>query len=43
MHTFLIERDIPGASKLTKAQELGIPILDDDGFDKLLATGEVPS
>jgi DNA ligase (NAD+) len=32
----------PGASKLTKAQELGVPILDEDGFDKLLATGELP-
>jgi DNA ligase (NAD+) len=34
--------DSPGASKITKAQELGLPILDDDGFDKLLATGELP-
>ena len=34
--------DSPGASKLAKAQELGLPILDDDGFDQLLATGELP-
>ena len=34
--------DSPGASKITKAQELGLPILDDDGFDVLLATGELP-
>ena len=34
--------DSPGASKITKAQELGLPILDDDGFDQLLATGELP-
>ncbi|MEY2552988.1 MAG: ligase [Ilumatobacteraceae bacterium] len=34
--------DSPGASKITKAQELGLPILDDDGFDRLLATGELP-
>ena len=34
--------DSPGASKLTKAQELGLPILDDDGFDRLLETGELP-
>ena len=34
--------DSPGASKVTKAQELGLPILDDDGFDQLLATGELP-
>lgn len=32
----------PGASKLAKATELGIPILDDAGFDHLLATGELP-
>ena len=34
--------DSPGASKITKAQELGLPILDGDGFDQLLATGELP-
>ena len=28
-------------SKLAKAQELGVPILDEDGFRKLLA-GEAP-
>jgi DNA ligase (NAD+) len=33
----------PGASKLTKATELGIPILDDAGFAHLLETGELPS
>ena len=32
----------PGASKITKAEELGLPLLDDDGFDHLLATGELP-
>ena len=32
----------PGASKITKAQDLGLPILDGDGFDHLLATGELP-
>ena len=34
--------DAPGASKITRAQELGLPILDDDGFDRLLATGDLP-
>ena len=34
--------DSPGASKLTKAQELGLPILDDASFDRLLETGELP-
>jgi DNA ligase (NAD+) len=32
----------PGASKLTKAEELGVPILDQAGFEHLLETGEVP-
>jgi DNA ligase (NAD+) len=32
----------PGAAKLTKAQELGVPILDEAGFAKLLDTGELP-
>ena len=31
-----------GASKLTKAEELGIPTLDEDGFAHLLETGELP-
>lgn len=33
----------PGASKLTKAQDLGVPILDLAGFEHLLATGELPA
>jgi DNA ligase (NAD+) len=33
----------PGASKLTKAQDLGIPVLDEAGFLLLLDTGELPS
>lgn len=32
----------PGASKLTKAEELGVPILDEAGFRHLLDTGELP-
>lgn len=32
----------PGASKLTKAQDLGVPILDLAGFEHVLATGELP-
>ena len=34
--------DAPGASKITKAQELGVPILDDAAFEELLATGNLP-
>ncbi len=33
----------PGASKVTKAEELGIPVLDEAGFEILLATGELPN
>jgi DNA ligase (NAD+) len=39
----LVVGDEPGASKLTKAQELGIPMLDAVGFAKLLETGELSS
>ena len=33
----------PGASKVTKAEQLGIPVLDETGFEILLATGELPT
>jgi DNA ligase (NAD+) len=33
----------PGASKLTKAEALGVPVLDEAGFVQLLATGELPA
>jgi DNA ligase (NAD+) len=32
----------PGASKLTKAEELGVPVLDEARFVQLLETGELP-
>jgi DNA ligase (NAD+) len=32
----------PGAAKLTKAEELGIPIIDEAAFVALLETGELP-
>ena len=32
----------PGASKVTKAESLGVPILDEAGFLALLETGELP-
>jgi DNA ligase (NAD+) len=32
-----------GASKLTKAQELGVPILNEDQFKVVLETGELPA
>ncbi len=33
----------PGASKVTKAEEAGVPILDEQGFLELLRTGEAPA
>ncbi len=38
----VVGRD-PGASKVSKAEELGVPILDEQGFIQLLATGDLPS
>lgn len=32
----------PGAAKLSKAQELGVPILDEAGFVRLLESGSLP-
>jgi len=34
--------EAPGASKLTKARDLGVPVLDEPAFVKLLETGELP-
>ena len=39
----LVVGESPGASKLTKAESLGVPILDEPGFEQLLATGELPA
>jgi DNA ligase (NAD+) len=38
----LVVGDSPGASKLTKAESLGVPVLDEAGFEQLLDTGELP-
>ncbi len=38
----LVVGDAPGASKLKKAEDLGIPTLDAAGFAQLLETGELP-
>lgn len=40
--TAVVVGDSPGASKLTKAEDLGVPILDEAGFVALLETGELP-
>jgi DNA ligase (NAD+) len=41
--TAVVVGDSPGASKVTKAEELGVPVLDEAGFRQLLDTGELPS
>ncbi len=40
--TALVVGARPGASKLTKATKLGIPILDEQAFEHLLGTGQIP-
>ena len=40
--TAVVVGEGPGAAKLTKAEELGIPILDEAAFVQLLETGELP-
>jgi DNA ligase (NAD+) len=40
--TAVVIGDGPGVSKVDKATELGIPVLDEDGFRHLLDTGELP-
>jgi DNA ligase (NAD+) len=40
--TAVVVGEAPGAAKLTKAEELGVPILDEAGFVRLLETGELP-
>ena len=36
----LVVGESPGASKVTKAEQLGVVIIDADGFDNLLQTGQ---
>jgi DNA ligase (NAD+) len=40
--TAVVVGEGPGAAKLTKAESLGVPVLDEEGFERLLATGELP-
>jgi DNA ligase (NAD+) len=40
--TALVVGEGPGQSKLTKAESLGVPVLDEAGFAHLLETGELP-
>jgi DNA ligase (NAD+) len=41
--TAVVAGDAPGAAKVTKAEELGVPILDETAFGHLLETGELPA
>jgi DNA ligase (NAD+) len=40
--TAVVVGESPGAAKLTKAEELGVPILDEAAFRRFLETGELP-
>ena len=40
--TALVVGENPGASKLDKAEKLGIPVLDEAQFQRLIETGELP-
>ena len=40
--TAVVVGEAPGAAKLDKARALGIPLLDVEGFRRLLETGELP-
>jgi DNA ligase (NAD+) len=40
--TALVVGEGPGASKVTKAEELGVPVIDEAAFVALLETGELP-
>lgn len=39
----LVVGDAPGASKVTKATDLGVPVIDEAAFVHLLETGELPA
>jgi DNA ligase (NAD+) len=40
--TAVVVGESPGAAKVTKAEELGIPVIDEAAFRELLDTGELP-
>ncbi len=41
--TAVVVGEAPGASKLTKATQLGVPVIEEPAFVRLLETGELPS
>lgn len=40
--TVVVAGESPGASKLARAAELGVPVIDEQGFERLLDTGRLP-
>jgi DNA ligase (NAD+) len=40
--TALVQGTEPGGAKLAKAIELGVPLLDETAFERLLERGELP-
>jgi len=38
----LVVGESPGASKVTKAEQVGVPVVDGKDFTTLLETGEIP-
>jgi DNA ligase (NAD+) len=38
----LVVGEAPGASKVTKAEQLGVVVIEADGFDALLQSGQLP-
>ena len=38
--SYVVVGDEPGSAKLSKAEELGVPVIDEDAFERLLETGE---
>ncbi len=40
--TAVVAGTSPGAAKVTKAEQVGVPVLDEEGFSRLLETGELP-
>jgi DNA ligase (NAD+) len=41
--TFLVAGEKPGPAKLNKARSMQIPVIDLDGFNQFLETGEIPN
>jgi DNA ligase (NAD+) len=39
----LVVGDSPGAAKVSKAEQHGVPVIDEPAFERLLATGDLPA